>query len=107
MQVRRQLVLSPLLIVFAVATVLLDFEGFITECTSITKAISTSRLQTQSILAARDRLRFVLSVLLTPGLNKDIDIICQEELGISFSTGGLGMTWYVLSSRPPSGTEQV
>jgi WD repeat-containing protein 7 len=41
--------------------------------------------------SALENLKAVLSVLFTPGLNEEIDDICQRELHITFSTGSLGV----------------
>ncbi|KAF9031392.1 WD40 repeat-like protein [Hymenopellis radicata] len=65
---------------------------FITEAIYVMKTISTSRNQTRIILSRRDRLRTLLSALLTHGLNKGIDEICQEDLDIPLSSVAVGIT---------------
>ncbi|KAG6864820.1 hypothetical protein C0991_006941 [Blastosporella zonata] len=64
------------------STLLLDLERFTTQSIAVAKTISTNRDQTRAILLTLERLRSVLSALLTPGLNHDIDQICLEKLGI-------------------------
>ncbi|KAJ7276394.1 hypothetical protein B0H12DRAFT_1199167 [Mycena haematopus] len=59
---------------------------FITESTTTARSISTGRDQTRAILSALDRLKLVLSTLLTPGLNGDMDALCREKLGVPMST---------------------
>ncbi|KAJ6624507.1 hypothetical protein B0H10DRAFT_2174467 [Mycena sp. CBHHK59/15] len=68
------------------STLSLDLERFITESTITAKSISTGRDQTRAIYSALDQLRLILSALLTPGLNHDIDVLCQEKLGLQLST---------------------
>ncbi|KAG5725162.1 WD repeat-containing protein 7 [Termitomyces sp. T112] len=63
-------------------TLLLDLERFTTASVAVAKSISTNRDQTRAIFRTLERLRSVLSVLLTPGLNRDIDAVCSEKLGI-------------------------
>ncbi|KAJ8081077.1 hypothetical protein PM082_017918 [Marasmius tenuissimus] len=74
------------------STLNLDLARFITDTTTIVKSISTSKAQTQNIFLARDRLRAVLSVLLTSGLNKDIDEVCRTQLGIPLSNVSVGFS---------------
>ncbi|KAH8822569.1 hypothetical protein DL96DRAFT_1745631 [Flagelloscypha sp. PMI_526] len=62
------------------STILVDVNLFVSGSTTITKGISTSRQDTRIILAALDRLRTMASVLITPGLNQDIDTICFPKL---------------------------
>ncbi|THU84458.1 WD40 repeat-like protein [Dendrothele bispora CBS 962.96] len=69
----------------SVCTLSFDVERFILESITMIKTISTSKNQTANILAARDRLRAILSVVLTPAINSSIDEICQEQLGIHLS----------------------
>ncbi|ESK95707.1 hypothetical protein Moror_12521 [Moniliophthora roreri MCA 2997] len=63
---------------------------FITESAALAKSISSSKSQTRNILLARDRLQMVLSMLLTPGLNKGIDEICQAQLEVPSSSASVG-----------------
>ncbi|KAG7444190.1 uncharacterized protein BT62DRAFT_988008 [Guyanagaster necrorhizus] len=69
----------------AVKTLFLDLGRFITYSTTVIKTISTNLSQTQAIFSTRNRLLSLLSVLLTPGLNKDTDEICRDHLGIGTS----------------------
>lgn len=74
------------------ATLSLDLERFITYSTTIIKTISTNLSQTQAIFSTRHRLLSLLSVLLTPGLNKDTDEICRDHLGIGTSLAHPGFS---------------
>jgi hypothetical protein len=74
------------------STLSLDLEQFITESTTTARLISTGRDQTRAIYSALDRLRLVLSTLLTPGLNTDIDALCREKLGVPMSTVHAGFS---------------
>ncbi|KAF9483399.1 WD40 repeat-like protein [Pholiota conissans] len=71
----------------------LDFniERFLVDAISITKSISTSKDEVRGILLTLDRLRLVLSVLLIPGLNPDVDSICYGKLGVHPSSTVLGL----------------
>ncbi|KAJ6515899.1 hypothetical protein C8R45DRAFT_222526 [Mycena sanguinolenta] len=90
------------------STVSLDLERFITESTTTARLISTSRSQTKAIYSALDRLKLVLSTLLTPGLNSDVDGLCREKLGVpvstvhaGFSSGGSSCLYNGNHSRDP------
>ncbi|KAG6884839.1 hypothetical protein C0993_007868 [Termitomyces sp. T159_Od127] len=74
------------------STLLLDLEHFISASVAVAKSISTNRAQTRAILRTLERLRSVLSVLLTPGLNLDIDAICFGKLGIRPSQAFSGVS---------------
>jgi WD repeat-containing protein 7 len=63
-------------------TLSLNLNTFISDSLLIIKSLSTNKRQTRDILLARENLRSILSLLLTPGLNQDIDEICYEQLGI-------------------------
>ncbi|TRM56951.1 hypothetical protein BD626DRAFT_228313 [Schizophyllum amplum] len=63
----------------------LDLQRFVAESSTVAKAISTNRAQTQTILATMDRLRVLMGALVTPGLNEAIDAICARRLGASSS----------------------
>jgi hypothetical protein len=76
----------------AASTVSLDLEQFITESTTTARLISTGRDQTRAIFSALDRLRLILSTLLTPGLNTDMDTLCREKLSVPLSTVHTGFT---------------
>ncbi|KAJ6584436.1 hypothetical protein B0H19DRAFT_1105047 [Mycena capillaripes] len=74
------------------STVSLDLEQFITESSTTARLISTGRDQTRAIYSALDRLRLILSTLLTPGLNPDMDALCREKLGVSVSAVHAGFS---------------
>jgi hypothetical protein len=69
---------------------MLDLQRFISEAIAVAKKISTNKDQTRAILLTLERLRSVLSILLTPGLNNDIDDICSRRLGIQISPKSVG-----------------
>ncbi|KAK7061717.1 WD-repeats-region domain-containing protein [Favolaschia claudopus] len=76
------------------STIYVDLEEFITDSSTTARLISTGRDQTRAIYSARDRLRLLLSTLLTPGLSTDMDTLCREQLGVSSSmvhTGFFGV----------------
>ncbi|KAE9411158.1 hypothetical protein BT96DRAFT_982933 [Gymnopus androsaceus JB14] len=73
-------------------SVSLDLNGFISDSLSVIKSVSTNRKQTSSILLAREHLRSTLSLLLTPGLNQDIDEICYERLGVKPGNASVGFS---------------
>lgn len=74
------------------STLLLDLQRFTSESITVAKKISTNRDQTRSILLTLERLRSVLSTLLTPGLNDDIDGICIDRLAIQLSPKPIGFS---------------
>lgn len=67
---------------------------FTTESIAIAKAISTNRDQTRRILLTLEKLRYLLSALLTPGLNEDIDAICSDRLHLQNSTAAVSFARY-------------
>ncbi|KIK67043.1 hypothetical protein GYMLUDRAFT_216928 [Collybiopsis luxurians FD-317 M1] len=73
-------------------TLSLDLNTFISGSLSIIKSLSTNRKQTRNILMTREHLRSILSLLLTPGLNQDIDEICYEQLGIKRTNASVGFS---------------
>ncbi|KAF7302006.1 WD-REPEATS-REGION domain-containing protein [Mycena indigotica] len=73
------------------STVTLDLERFISETTTTARLISTNRDQTKAIYSALDQIRLILSTLLTPGLNRDTDILCEQRLGIPLSRTCAGL----------------
>jgi len=77
-------------LVCTASTLVLDLQRFTSESITIAKKISTNRDQTRAILLTLERLRSVLSALLTPGLNEDIDEICFARLGIKFAPKLIG-----------------
>ncbi|RXW25374.1 hypothetical protein EST38_g529 [Candolleomyces aberdarensis] len=76
----------------AAATLDLSLDKVVTDCISITKTISTSRDEVRNILQALERLRLLLSIVITPGLNGDVDSICTGKLKLRPSTVGVGFT---------------
>ena len=64
---------------------MLDLEQLVADATTALKA--GAGVSTGGAIAA---LRGVLGVLLTPGLNEDIDRVCRERLGICPAQGVLG-----------------
>ncbi|KAK2465293.1 hypothetical protein APHAL10511_002647 [Amanita phalloides] len=76
----------------AVSTLILDVERFISDATTIMKTISTNKYQTKAIFAKLDQIRLILSFLLTPGLNDDIDDICRTRLRIPSSSVYIGFS---------------
>ncbi|KAJ3733629.1 hypothetical protein DFJ43DRAFT_1117017 [Lentinula guzmanii] len=73
-------------------TLSLDLNSFISDSLLVIKNVSTNRKQTRNILLARDHLRSALSLILTPGLNRDIDDICFEQLGIKRANASMGFS---------------
>lgn len=74
------------------ATLEFALDKFVVECVALTKTISTSREEIQGVLRVLDRLRYFLSVMITPGLNSDVDSICTGKLHLRSSTVGVGLT---------------
>ncbi|KAF8903093.1 hypothetical protein CPB84DRAFT_1728490 [Gymnopilus junonius] len=72
------------------ATLVLNLERLIVDAISVTKTISTSRDEVREILLTLDRLRLMLSALLTPGLSDDVDSICYGKLGAYPSSALVG-----------------
>ncbi|KAF7355313.1 WD-REPEATS-REGION domain-containing protein [Mycena sanguinolenta] len=90
------------------STLYLDLEQFITESTTTARLISTNRSQTRAIYSALDRLKLILSTLLTPGLSSDMDTLCREKLKVpvstvlaGFSSGGSSCLYNGNQSRDP------
>ena len=79
------------------ATLSLDLEGFIIDSIAVTKTISTSIDEVRRILLILDRLKLVLSTLITPGLNANVDSICYGILSISPSSAIAGLSRCVFS----------
>ena len=63
------------------------------------KTISTNKDQTKAVYLKLDQIKLVLSFLLTPGLNDDIDDICRTKLRIPNSTSSVGFSRYVSSKQ--------
>jgi hypothetical protein len=79
------------------ASLSLDLEGFIINSIAVTKTISTSIDEVRRILLILDRLRLVLSTLITPGLNANVDSICYGILSSSPSSAIVGLSRCVFS----------
>lgn len=62
------------------------------------KIISTSRDQTRAIFLTLDRLRWLLSIFVTPGLNEEMDQLCYETMGIPKSFVSVGLLGYVINN---------
>ncbi|KAJ3759980.1 hypothetical protein EV360DRAFT_81604 [Lentinula raphanica] len=73
-------------------TLSLDLNKFINDSLLVIKSVSTIKKQTRQILEAREHLRSALSLLLTPGLNRDIDEICFEQLGTKGANASMGFS---------------
>ena len=74
------------------ATLTLNLEQLVIDSISLTKTISTSRDEVREILSTLDRLRLILSGLLTPGLNDDVDSICYGKLAAYPSSATVGLS---------------
>jgi hypothetical protein len=75
-----------------VSTLSLDLERLVVDSVALTKTISTSRDEIRNILLTLDRLRLILSILLTPGLSDDIDSICDGKLKVMSSSATVGLS---------------
>ncbi|KXN83133.1 WD repeat-containing protein 7 [Leucoagaricus sp. SymC.cos] len=75
----------------AASTLSLKTKRFVTDAITVAKTLSTSRDQTRAILQSLDHLRTVLSALITPGLNSDVDSICKGKLAICESNVSVGL----------------
>ncbi|KAH9480388.1 WD repeat-containing protein 7 [Psilocybe cubensis] len=76
----------------AAASLVLNLEKIIVDSIQVTKTISTSRDEVREILLTLERLRLLLSVLITPGLNSDVDSICYGKLGAYPSSALVGLS---------------
>lgn len=76
----------------AVSTLSLDLERLVVDSVALTKTISTSRDEIRNILLTLDRLRLILSILLTPGLSDDVDSICDGKLKVMPSSATVGLS---------------
>jgi hypothetical protein len=72
-----------------VSTILVDLEGFLLEATIAVRAVNIE--EKPSVSSIQQRLRAILSAILTPGLSEDIDFLCQDKLHIPTSSGSVGM----------------
>jgi hypothetical protein len=83
------------------STILVDLGLF------LARAVSISRSTAGDDHSARERtaevLRSFLQVLLTPGLNHDIDAICRDQLGLSATQASIGFHRFLLWSPSTQG----
>jgi WD repeat-containing protein 7 len=77
---------------YPVSTILLDLERFISESTATAKSVGIGIERKRAVLSTLDQLRSVLSALLTPMVNEEIDEICCSRLGISPSPVSVGLS---------------
>lgn len=75
----------------AAATLEFSLDKFVIDCISLTKTISTSRDEIKSVLQVLERLKYLLSIVVTLGLNNDVDSICTGKLKLRQSTVGVGL----------------
>lgn len=70
------------------STILVDLGSFLTRAVSISKSTAgddhSARERTAEVL------RSFLQILLTPGLNPDIDAICRDRLGLATTQASIG-----------------
>jgi hypothetical protein len=71
------------------STILVDLQSFLTRAISISK--STAADETKARERTVGVLRSLLQVLLTPGLNPDIDAICRDQLGLLVTRASVGL----------------
>jgi len=77
---------------YSAASLVLNLEKLIVDAILVTKTISTSRDEIREIFMALARQRLMLSALLTPGLNEDVDSICYGKLGARISSAIVGLS---------------
>lgn len=70
------------------STILVDLNSFLTRAVSISKSTVGDDTSTRERTA--EVLRSFLQVLLTPGLNPDIDAICKDQLDLPATHASLG-----------------
>lgn len=70
------------------STILADLGSFLTRAVSISKSMAGDDTGTRERTA--EVLRSFLRVLLTPGLNPDIDAICKDRLGLLATQASVG-----------------
>jgi hypothetical protein len=64
----------------------------VSEATAAVKSLGVGEARSRAVQSILNQLRVVLSILLTPSINEDIDDICTEKLGIAASCGSLGFS---------------
>ena len=75
-----------------VSTILVELGSFLTRAVSISKSIAGNDHGTRE--RTGEVLRSLLQVLLTPGLNPDIDVICKDRLGLRGTQASVGSHKY-------------
>src|SRR5258708_32423823 len=78
------------------STILVDLGSFLTRAVSISKSTAGDDHSTRERTA--EVLRSLLQVLLTPGLNPDIDAICRDRLGLPATRASVGFYRFLLWS---------
>ena len=78
------------------STILVDLGSFLTRAVSISKSTAGDDHSTRERTAVV--LRSLLQVLLTPGLNVDIDAICRDRLGLPVTQASVGFYRFLLCS---------
>lgn len=70
------------------STILVDLGSYLTRAVSISKSVAGDDTSTRERTA--EVLRSFSQVLLTPGLNPDIDAICKDRLGLPATQASVG-----------------
>ncbi|KAH9990289.1 hypothetical protein BJV77DRAFT_1013521 [Russula vinacea] len=86
------------------STILVDLGSFLTRAVSISKSTAGDDHSTRERTAVV--LRSLLQVLLTPGLNVDIDAICRDRLGLPVTQASVGFYRNQASTLIVSGNSQ-
>ncbi|KAG2009823.1 TFIID and SAGA subunit, variant 2 [Coprinopsis cinerea AmutBmut pab1-1] len=76
----------------SVATLAFALERFVQVAVAVTRTISTSKDEVETILRTFDRLRLLLAVVLTPGLSPDLDSVCSGKLNLPPAIVGVGLS---------------
>ncbi len=83
------------------STILVDLGSFLTRAISISRSTAGDDTSTRERTA--EVLRSLLQVLLTPGLNSDIDAICRDRLGLPATQASVGLHRFWLLSPTTQG----
>lgn len=75
----------------------MDLESFLSRAVSIAKSPAGDETKTRERTAGV--LRSLLQILLTPGLNPDIDAICREKLVLPVTQASVGFHGFAHSSH--------
>ena len=75
----------------------MDLESFLSRAVSIAKSPAGDETKTRERTSGV--LRSLLQILLTPGLNPDIDAICREKLVLPVTQASVGFHGFAHSSR--------